>query len=264
MNIVIANDDGIFAQGLKELVSIAKKYGTITVVAPDRSRSGQSHAVTFTDIIRVVKVKEEEGVTSYQCSGTPADCVKIAIGEILKGQKVDLVLSGINHGSNAATNVIYSGTMAAAVEGALNGIDSIGFSIADHALKIDFNGGKGLKYVDEIIQKVITYREKLKNENLNGTPICWNVNFPNASDIKGIHVGRQSYNEVWHDIIVKRDDWFNLPYYWIAGELRDTDADQTTDLYALARNYVSIVPVRIDWTAHEQIESIKKVFEENL
>ncbi|MDR0620185.1 MAG: 5'/3'-nucleotidase SurE [Bacteroidales bacterium] len=255
MKIVISNDDSIHAQGLKKLADIAKEYGDVTVVAPDRPRSGQSHAVTFTEPLRLFK----ESTGFYQCSGTPADCVKIAIQKVLGNEKPDFVLSGINHGSNASTNIIYSGTMAAAIEGALTGIPSIGFSTIDHSFQVDFSKGEGLKYVEKILETAITHREELIKAN-NGTPFCWNVNFPNIKNIKGIKIARQSYNEVWKDIVVEREDFFSVPYYWIAGELNNNDDDKETDLNALAEDYTTIVPVRIDWTAHEQILFLKNIF----
>jgi 5'-nucleotidase len=255
MKIVISNDDSIHAEGLKELAKIAKKYADVTVVAPDRPRSGQSHAVTFTEPLRLFKVSSG----FYQCSGTPADCVKVAIQKVLCNEKPDFVLSGINHGSNASTNIIYSGTMAAAVEGALTGIPSIGFSTIDHSYQVDFSKGEGLEYVEKILVTAIENREKLIKAN-NGVPFCWNVNFPNIKNIKGIKIARQSYNEVWKDIVVEREDFFGVPYYWIAGELINNDSDTDTDLNALADNYTTIVPVRIDWTAHEQMEILKSVF----
>ncbi|MDR1975250.1 MAG: 5'/3'-nucleotidase SurE [Bacteroidales bacterium] len=264
MKIVISNDDSIIATGLKELAKIASKYADVILVAPDRPRSAQSHAVTLTEPLRLFKVNgdifKDIGVATYQCSGTPADCVKIAIQELLHGEKPDFVLSGINHGSNAATNVIYSGTMAAAVEGALAGVPSIGFSVTDHSYQVDFSKGNGLEFVEKILVTAIENKEKIIAEN-NNRPFCWNVNFPNVPDIKGIKAVGQSNNEVWRDFIVKREDFFGVPYYWIAGDLLDKDSTENTDLNALAQNYATIVPVLINWTAYEQLPLLTKIFE---
>ena len=151
--ILITNDDGIFAPGIKALLEVVQKIGTPIVVAPDKPQSGQGHAITITSPIRLKKVDQFEGVESYACTGTPVDCVKLAKNIILKDRTIDLCVSGINHGSNAALNILYSGTMSAAMEASIEGINSIGFSLLDFSIDADFSGAS--YYAKPIIQKLL-------------------------------------------------------------------------------------------------------------
>ena len=178
--ILITNDDGVNAKGISELVGIARKYGKVLVVAPDGARSGQSNAITMTEPLYKTKLLEEDGLTIYKCSGTPTDCVKMALNNILD-KKPDFIFSGINHGSNSSVNVIYSGTMGAVLEGCSQGITSVGFSLCDHSKDADFS--LFLPFVESIIAKVST------QDLPQG--VCLNVNAP-IGEIKGVRVCMQS------------------------------------------------------------------------
>lgn len=248
--ILITNDDGIFAGGIKALVEVAVEFGDVVVVAPDSPQSGMGHAVTINNIITM---KEErfpvQNVKAYSTSGTPVDCVKMSIYQILKGKKPDLLLSGINHGANSSINVIYSGTMSAAVEGALEDIPSIGFSLLSHDSQADFSDCQ--PFVRDIID------QSLKMGIPNGT--CLNVNIPyvKKSEIKGIKICRQGKG-YWEDSFEKRVAPFGKEYYWITGQFTQMDKGEDTDTWALENNYISIVPTQFDLTAHHTISSLNE------
>ena len=245
--ILVTNDDSIHSKGIGELVSVARLFGTVVVVAPDKPQSAMGHAITISNPLRIHKFSGFNGVDAYECSGTPVDCVKLAIFEILK-RKPDLLLSGINHGENSSTNVLYSGTMSAAIEGAMEGIDSIGFSLSDFRPDADFDA------VKKIAKKIIPQILKL------GLPsnTCLNVNVPNLpmNKIKGIKVCSQAHN-YWSDYFEAREDQFGRPYYWLTGDFSDVDQRNNTDLYALKNGYVSVVPTHFDLTNYTAIETIK-------
>ena len=244
--ILVTNDDSIHAKGIKELVSVAKTFGQVIVVAPDKPQSGMGHAITISNPLRIQKYEGFKDVVAYECSGTPVDCVKIGIYEVMK-RKPDLVVSGINHGSNAATNVLYSGTMSAAVEGAMEGISSVGFSLESYDSDANFEISK--KVVEQVIKAMLN-NEFAKN-------ICLNVNIPNVSesDFKGIKIARQGH-AFWEDRFEKRNDQFNKPYYWLAGDFLKMDAEEGTDLYWLEKGFASIVPTKYDLTAFEMIDEL--------
>src|ERR1700739_3185841 len=193
--ILVVNDDGITAPGIKALLETMQQIGRVVVVAPDSPQSGMGHAITIGKPLRLDKVDIYEGIEMYRCSGTPVDCVKLAVNKVLKGQKPDLCVSGINHGLNNSINILYSGTMSAAVEGAIEGIPSIGFSLDDYTLQADFS--HFIKYVKEIAQQVLQ----------NGLPpaTLLNVNFPNTPHIKGIKICRQA-NAKWAEEFDERFD----------------------------------------------------------
>ena len=245
--ILVTNDDSIHAKGIKELVSVAKTFGQVIVVAPDKPQSGMGHAITISNPLRIQKHYGFEEVMAYECSGTPVDCVKIAIFEILK-RKPDLLLSGINHGENSSTNVLYSGTMSAAIEGAMESIPSIGFSLADFDADADFEATKSIS--SKIIKNVI----------LNGLPknTCLNVNVPKLrlKDIKGIKVCAQAH-AYWDDKFDSRLDQFGRPYYWLTGDFSDIDKREDTDLFALKNGYASVVPTHFDLTNYQVLENLK-------
>lgn len=241
--ILVTNDDGIHAKGISELISIAEKYGNVLVVAPDQPQSGMGHAVTINDILRVKKSSLHEGIEAYSCTGTPVDCVKLAIYKVFK-KKPDLLLSGINHGANHSINVIYSGTMSAAVEGAVEGVPSIGFSLLNHDEDADFS------HCHATIEKVI--EGALKNGIDKNT--CLNVNLPDK-EIKGIKICRQG-NAFWKDNFEVRQDPMNGEYYWLKGIFTHLDKGEDTDIAALEKGYASIVPVQFDMTAHHSIASL--------
>ncbi len=245
--ILVCNDDGIFAKGIASLVEVAKKHGDVVVVAPDSPQSGMGHAITVNKMMRLRKSTQFDGLKAcYTSTGTPVDCVKLAIAEVLH-RKPDLLVSGVNHGSNASTNVLYSGTMSAAVEGALEGIPSIGFSLLDHSADADFSGA--MEVADKLIGEALS----------NGIPkdTCLNVNIPTGpfSKIKGIKVCRQA-RAFWQDGFDKRQDPFGNDYYWLTGSFEDYDGGEDTDIYALKNNYVSVVPVQFDMTAHHAISTL--------
>ena len=245
--ILVTNDDSIHAKGIKELVSVAKTFGQVIVVAPDKPQSGMGHAITISNPLRIQKHEGFKDVVAYECSGTPVDCVKIAIFEILK-RKPDLLLSGINHGENSSTNVLYSGTMSAAIEGAMESIPSIGFSLADFDSDADFEATKSIS--SKIIKGVI----------LNGLPknTCLNVNVPklHLKDIKGIKVCAQAH-AYWDDKFDSRLDQFGRPYYWLTGDFSDLDKREDTDLFALKNGYASVVPTHFDLTNYQVLENLK-------
>jgi 5'-nucleotidase len=244
--ILVSNDDSINAPGIKALVEVAQKFGDVVVVAPDSPQSGMGHAITIHDPLRLHKVDVFDGVEAYQCSGTPADCVKIAIDKILH-RKPDLCLSGINHGSNASINVIYSGTMSAAMEAAIDGIPAVGFSLLDFAFDADFTAAK---HFAEIV-----IRELLNNGLPNACLL--NVNVPKLpiDEIKGIRVCRQAVAK-WEEEFDKRVDPSGAAYYWLTGKFENKDKGEDTDVWALENEYVSIVPVQFDLTNYHGITFI--------
>lgn len=246
--ILVTNDDGIHARGLEALIEVVSSFGKVFVIAPEEGQSGMSHAITVKYPIRVRKLQEEEGIVRYSCNGTPVDCVKLALAKLLE-RKPDLIVSGINHGSNSSASVIYSGTMAAAIEGCINGIPSIGFSLLDYSP--DANFSSILKYAKEIMGLVID----------RGIPegICLNVNFPvnTYHKIKGIRVCRQNKG-MWIEEFDHRTDPQNRDYYWLTGEFHNLEPDAPgTDEWALKNNFISIVPVHTDLTAYSALDNMK-------
>jgi 5'-nucleotidase len=250
--ILVCNDDGITAPGIRALVAIAKEFGDVVVVAPDKPQSAMGHAITINATIRVNPVKVD-GVIEYACSGTPVDCVKLAVNKILH-RKPDLLVSGINHGSNASINVIYSGTMSAAMEGAMEQIPSIGFSLLDHSIDADFSAAQDVAR--------ILMAQALENEMPER--ICLNVNIPNVSIdlIKGIKVCRQA-NANWEEEFEERKDPSGKPYFWLTGVFKNYDEGTDTDIWALENNYVSVVPCQFDITAHAALNHFKS-WEQNV
>ncbi|MCX2573078.1 5'/3'-nucleotidase SurE [Pedobacter sandarakinus] len=244
-NILVVNDDGITATGIKNLMEVMQELGNVVVVAPDSPQSGMGHAITIGKPIRFDKVTLYEGVEMYKCSGTPVDCVKLAVNKIFKGKKPDLCVSGINHGLNNSINVLYSGTMSAAVEGAIEKIPSIGFSMDDFAADADFSHTK--KYIKTICEQV------LANGLTEGTLL--NVNFPKGPTLKGIKICRQA-NAKWMEEFDERTDPYKRPYYWLTGVFENFDHGEDTDVWALDHGYVSIVPVQFDLTAHHAIQTL--------
>jgi len=240
--ILVVNDDGITAPGIKALMDAMKDLGRVVVVAPDSPQSGMGHAITIGKPLRLDAVDIYEGIEMYRCSGTPVDCVKLAVNKIFKGKKPDLCVSGINHGLNNSINVLYSGTMSAAVEGAIESIPSIGFSLDDFTLQANFS--HCIKYIKEIATLVLA----------NGLPpaTLLNVNFPAGADIKGIKICRQA-NAKWAEEFDERMDPHKRPYYWLTGVFQNNDNGEDTDVWALEHNYVSVVPVQFDMTAHHAI-----------
>ena len=244
--ILVCNDDGITAPGIRFLIDCVKELGDVVVVAPDKAQSGMGHAITIGDVVRMDLVSEEQGIKEYKCSGTPVDCIKLAISNVLD-RTPDLLVSGMNHGANNSINVIYSGTMSAAVEGAMEGMKSIGFSYCNFAYDIDYSPFK--TYVQQIC--------KLALENNFPKHTCLNVNIPDikAEDVKGIKVCRQA-EAYWSDSFEKREDPSGRPYFWLKGNFENRDKGQDTDVWALKNNYISVVPTQYDLTAHHAISDI--------
>jgi 5'-nucleotidase len=239
--ILITNDDGVTAPGILNLVEAVKDLGKIVVVAPDKPQSGMGHAITIGHPLRLHKIHFMEEVEAWSCTGTPVDCVKLAVDKVLH-RKPDLCLSGINHGANHSINVIYSGTMSAAVEAAIESIPSVGFSLLDYSIEADFTGAK--KYARIIVEKML-------NTKLDKHTVL-NVNFPIAPAelLKGIKICRQAYAKYEEDFI-ERQDPHGRHYYWLTGDFVNFDKGKDTDVWALANNYVSVVPVQFDLTHYE-------------
>jgi 5'-nucleotidase len=248
--ILITNDDGIAAPGLKALVDVAKELGEVIVVAPDSPQSGQGHAITISGPIRLHKVNVFEGIESYECSGTPVDCVKLAKHVVLKDRPVDICLSGINHGSNASINIIYSGTISAAMEASLEGIDSIGFSLLDYSWDANFEEAK--TYVKQIIQYV------LDNKIPNGKLLSVNIPKLSKEKIRGVRICRQA-DARWQENFTEATDPRGQKYYWLTGEFVNEDHKEDTDIWALEQGYISIVPSGHDLTKYDSISPLKKM-----
>ncbi|MEM7162950.1 MAG: 5'/3'-nucleotidase SurE [Bacteroidota bacterium] len=244
--ILVTNDDSIYSKGIESLIEVAQNFGEVIVVAPDKPQSGMGHAITINEPLRIQEYRKFGSIEAYTCTGTPVDCVKMGIYGILS-RKPDLLLSGINHGANHSINVIYSGTMSAAVEGAVEKVPSIGFSLLEYGPDADFDASK------EIASKII--EEQFQNGMRPG--ICLNVNIPKgkSNEIKGIRICRQGLGQ-WQDDFEKREDTFRRPYYWLAGSFKNLDKGEDTDSWALENNYVSVVPTQFDMTAHNEISEL--------
>ena len=246
--ILVTNDDGITAPGIRTLIEAMNEIGDVVVVAPDSPQSGMGHAITLDSVLEChpIDIESEGDQIEYKCSGTPADCVKLAVNEVLN-KKPDLCVSGINHGSNASINVIYSGTMSAAIEAGIEGVPAIGFSLLNYSWKADF---KGLKpYIKQIAESVLK----------NGLPdgIVLNVNFPKTDNgiFKGVKVCRQARAN-WKEEFDKRVNPQGKEYYWLTGTFVNLDHGEDTDMWALSNNYVSVVPVQFDLTAHHFLQKL--------
>ncbi len=247
--ILVSNDDGITSRGIRVLVSAMKKIGHVVVVAPDSPQSGMGHAITIGETLRLYEEEIFEDVVAYKSSGTPADCVKLAKHYVLKDRTPDLVVSGVNHGSNTSISVLYSGTMSAAIEGALEGLPSIGFSLCDFSSKADFS------HVEEWVEKIAL--QVLERGIPKG--VALNVNFPPKRNepIKGIKICRQA-DAKWQEEFSERYDPTGRKYFWMAGNFVNFDKGEDNDEWAIANNYISIVPCQYDLTAHHAITQINK------
>ena len=247
--ILLTNDDGLYAGGLKTLLEVMEEFGKVVLISTTESMSGMSQALTVKTPLRVKILEENEKHIVYACNGTPTDCVKIAISQLLN-RKPDWVVSGINHGSNSSSSVLYSGTMAAAIEGCLYGITSVGFSLTTHSRSADFSACK--KYVRTVMQ-MLTQKPLPQG-------ICLNVNIPNveADKIRGMKICRHAKGS-WEEEFEKRKDPTGKTYYWLTGVYVNHEPDATdTDEWALANNYVSVAPVSVDMTAYEYLETMKE------
>ena len=246
--ILITNDDGVMAPGIRNLVEAVKDLGKVVVVAPDKPQSGMGHAITIGLPLRLHPVAIFEGIEAWQCSGTPVDCVKLAVDKVLH-RKPDICLSGINHGANHSINVIYSGTMSAAVEAAIESIPSAGFSLLDHSVEADFTGAR--KYARMVVQEMLA--TKLDKHTV------LNVNIPAvpAELIKGVRICKQAYAKYEEDF-VERSDPNGKKYFWLTGEFVNFDKGRDSDVWALEHNYVSVVPVQFDLTNYVLKSKLEK------
>ena len=247
--ILVTNDDGINAPGIRTLISVIKDIGDVIVVAPDSPQSGMGHAITINSTLHSSRITPKNSeIIEYSCSGTPADCVKLAINELMP-RKPDLCVSGINHGSNSSINVIYSGTMSAAIEAGIEGVPAIGFSLLDYSWNADFSHSK------DFIRKITL------NALNNGIPkgVVLNVNIPavKKSDIKGVKICRQA-KAYWVEEFDKRKNPLGQEYFWLTGKFVNKDQGEDTDEWALKNNYISIVPVEFDLTAHHAIQGLNE------
>ena len=243
--ILITNDDGIEAPGIRSLISFVSKIGDVWVVAPKTVQSGMGHAITINDILYYEEREARDGsVREFACSGTPADCVKLAKNELLP-RLPDICLSGINHGSNASINVIYSGTMAATIEAGVEGIPAIGYSLCDMDWEADFS------HLGEMIQQMtLTAMQR-------GLPprTVLNVNFPKGK-IKGVKICRQAATR-WEKEFECRENPRGGKYYWLVGHPICMDEGKDTDQWALDNGFVSVVPTTFDLTAHAAMQELE-------
>jgi 5'-nucleotidase len=244
--ILVCNDDGVTAPGIAALVESMRPLGHVVVVAPDSPQSGMGHAITMNKPLRLERVHVFNDIEAYQCSGTPADCVKLAVDKVMH-RRPDLLVSGINHGSNSSINVIYSGTLSAAIEGAIEGIKAIGFSLNDYNFDADFTaaGHFANKIAAAVLEKGLP------------TGTLLNVNIPNlkTDEIKGLKICRQARAK-WVEEFDERTDPHNRKYYWLTGKFVNKDHGEDTDEWALANGYISIVPTQFDLTAHHAIATL--------
>jgi len=246
--ILVTNDDGYRAKGLKRLIEVARTFGDVVVISAEEPMSGMSHAITINTPLRPRLMKSEDGFKSYVINGTPVDGIKLAFNSLLE-RKPDLLLSGINHGSNASTSVVYSGTMAAAIEGAINHVPSVGVSLLDYDPDGDFDLAGEISGI--IISKVLG----------EGLPegICLNVNIPSIrrAEYRGLKVCRQA-NGYWQEEFDRRTDPHGREYFWLTGYFSNREPDaEDTDEWALKNNFASLVPIKVDFTDHGLIEKMK-------
>jgi 5'-nucleotidase len=235
--ILITNDDGITAPGIHSLVKAVKDLGDVVIIAPDKPQSGMGHAITIGVPLRLDKVKDFfDGAEAWQTNGTPVDCVKLAVDKILH-RKPDICLSGINHGANHSINVIYSGTMSAAMEASIESIPSIGFSLLDYSIEADFTAAEF--YVNKIVKSLLERKMQkhfLLNVNIPAVPLDL---------MNGVKVCKQAYAKYEEDFD-ERLDPHGRKYFWLTGEFKNFDTGEDTDVWALEHNYVSFFPVQFE------------------
>ncbi len=251
--IFVTNDDSYLSKGFRAAVNLASEFGRVVAIAPDRVQSGMSQAITINQPLFMRQVEACDDVEIYAFSGTPVDCAKIAFDHFFADRRVDLVLSGINHGSNAAVNVMYSGTMGAAIEGSFYGVPSIGLSLDDHDADADFEGA--VEYGRRIIGSVLEAADSLPR------PLCLNVNVPRcaASEIQGIRLSRQTRG-FWREDFYARQDPHGRDYFWLTGAFQNAEPEaEDTDEWALAHRYVAVVPIQVDMTDYRMLRSLDAV-----
>ncbi len=249
--IFITNDDGVQARGLRRIIEVARQFADVLVIAPDGARSGMSHAITMAHPVRLKLLEQSEGLTIYSCSGTPVDCVKMGYDYVFVGEVPLLNISGINHGSNSAINVLYSGTMGAAIEGSFYGAPSLGLSLDDHSEGADFDATAA--FANEFIPKMLALE--------NAAGLCLNVNIPvgRPEEIRGVRACRQCKG-FWKEEFVKRQDPDGRDYFWLTGAFFNEEPDcDETDEWALAHKYISVVPIQTDMTDFRRMEIVKRI-----
>ena len=246
--VFVTNDDSYASKGFRAAIEVARRFGKVIAIAPNTVQSGKSQAITIYDMLRLREIEKGEDVEIYSLDGTPVDCVKFALDYFLKERKVDLMISGVNHGSNAATNVLYSGTMGAAIEAAFYNIPSIGLSNLDHSDDADFEAS--VEYGTRIVRSVL--------EGNLPRPLCLNVNIPilPVEQIKGIKVCRQTRG-FWKDEFYKRTDPHGRDYYWVTGGFDNHEPEALdTDEWALKEGYVAVVPIQVDLTEYKLLDQL--------
>lgn len=251
--IFVTNDDGFQSRGFAAAIEVARSFGRVIAVAPLTPQSGRSQAITIHEPLFLREQSREEGVEIYSFSGTPVDCVKVAFDHLLGERKVDLVISGINHGSNAAINVLYSGTMGAAIEGSFYGAPAVGLSLTDHSPEADFEAAK--YYARQII------RSLLEKPCEQGMPLCLNVNVPDIpfSAIRGVKVCRQCRG-IWREDFFPHENPRGDRYFWLTGSYTNYEPEaDDTDIWALDNGYVAVVPVQVDMTSYRQMEYLERI-----
>ena len=250
--ILVTNDDGYASKGLAAAIEVARSFGRVVAVAPETTQSGMSQAITMYKPLFLRRVRQEPGVEVYAFSGTPVDCVKMAFDHLLREERVDLVVSGINHGSNSAVNVLYSGTMGAAIEGSFYGCPAVGLSLDDHSEDADFEAA--VLYGKRIIGDLLAHPVEM--------PLCLNVNIPagRPEALHGIRLCRQNRG-YWREEFFRRQDPLGREYFWLTGNFVNTEPDACdTDERALAERWVSVVPVQADLTDYRRLEQLREVF----
>ena len=250
--ILVTNDDGYASKGLAAAIEVARSFGRVIAVAPETPQSGMSQAITMYNPLYLRRVRTEEGVEVYSFSGTPVDCVKMAFDYLLREERIDLMISGINHGSNSAVNVLYSGTMGAAIEGSFYGCPAVGLSLDDHSADADF-------------EAATLYGKRIIGDLLSGPvelPLCLNVNVPagRPEELRGIRLCRQNRG-FWREEFYRHEDPRGREYFWLTGAFvnHEPDADDT-DEWALRNNYVAVVPVQTDLTDYAQLRNLRRFY----
>ena len=249
--ILVTNDDGYDSKGMEAAIEVARAFGRVVVVAPETTQSGMSQAITMYNPLYLRRIREEEGVAVYAFSGTPVDCVKMAFDYLLRDERVDMVISGVNHGSNSAVNVLYSGTMGAAIEGSFYGCPAVGLSLDDHGADADF--AAAVVYGRRIVGDIFAAEVEL--------PLCLNVTVPVGSvgELKGMKLCRQNRG-FWREEFYRHEDPRGREYFWLTGEFVNGEPEATdTDEWALANKYVAVVPVQVDLTDYRQLKNLTKV-----
>lgn len=250
--ILVTNDDGYASKGLAAAIDVARSFGRVVAVAPETPQSGMSQAITMYNPLYLRKVRQEEGLEVYSFSGTPVDCVKMAFDYLLRDRQIDLMISGINHGSNSAVNVLYSGTMGAAIEGSFYGCPSVGLSLDDHGADADFEAAT--IYGRQIIRTLLDGEITL--------PLCLNVNVPTGrpEELRGVRLCRQNRG-FWREEFYRHEDPRGREYFWLTGDFVNGEPEaEDTDEWALRNKYVSVVPVHTDLTDYGQLRNLRCFF----